>query len=206
MAAASRLVTHANQLTGSQFRLPLQKAIEEYQEGQQVMLDRAGSHLNLAGMHERLDQLTAARRELRTAIRIEPYLTGPRGELARLLDSLGDPETVDEARALRKKEVELLERDFQLLPEASMLRYRHGMLLYLLDEPKRALESLRQACRLDPNSYQTWLALALLCENQQLWDEAIGALKNMQRIQPEDPAIRAIFTRMQAARRAEGGE
>ena len=105
-----------------------------------------------------------------------------------------------------KKEVELLERDFQLLPDASMLRYRHGMLLYLLDEPKRALESLRQACRLDPNSYQNWLALALLCENQQLWDEAIGALKNMQRIQPEDPAIRAIFTRMQAARRAEGGE
>ena len=87
-----------------------------------------------------------------------------------------------------------------------MLRYRHGLLLYLLNEPKRALESLRQACQLDPNSYQTWMALALLCENQQLWDEAIDALKNMQRIQPEDPAIRAIFTRMQAERKSVKGK
>ncbi len=207
MAAAGRLVAHAKQLTRSEFREPLKRAIEEYKEGQQVMFDRAGSHLNLASMYEQLDNLAAARRELRTAIRIEPYLTGPHGELARLLDQLDSHETREEIRALRRQEVELLERDFQLLPDLTMLYYRHGMQLYLLDEPERALESLREACRLDPNSYPYWLAVALLCEKLQLWDDALEALRNMQRIQPEDPAIRGIYMRMQQAkRRAESGE
>jgi tetratricopeptide (TPR) repeat protein len=208
MAAAGRLVAHAKQLTHSEFRVPLQKAIEEYKDGQQVMLDRAGSHLNLAGMHEQLGNLAAARREMRTAIRIEPYLTGPRGELARLLDQLNSHETQAEIRTLRTQEVELLQRDFLLLPSAPMPHYRHGMLLYLLDEPVPALESLREACRLDPNSYRYWLALALLCEKEQLWSETLEALRNMQRIQPEDPTIRGIYMRMQEAkeRKAESGK
>ncbi len=206
MAAAGHLVPQAEQLRRSEFREPFKRAIQEYQDGQQVMLDRAGSHLNLASMYEQLGNLAAARRELRTAIRIEPYLTGPHGELARLLDQLDSHETTEEVRALRTREVELLERDFRLLANVPILYYRHGMLLYLLDEPKRALESLREACRLAPDSYQYWLALALLYEKQQLWDDALDALRNMQRIQPEDPAIRGIYMRMQQAiKRAEGG-
>jgi tetratricopeptide (TPR) repeat protein len=86
-----------------------------------------------------------------------------------------------------------------------MFHYRHGMLLYLLDEPERALDSLREACRLDPNSYQYWLALALLCEKQQLWNDALEALRNMQRIQPEDPVIRGIYMRMQQAKKSGQG-
>ena len=205
MAAAGRLVSQARRLTQSEFHLPLERAIREYKEGQQVMLDRAGSHLNLASMQEQLGNLAAARRELRTVIRIEPYLTGPRGELARLLDQLDSHETQAEIRALRTQEVGLLERDIRLLPSTPMLRYRQGMLLYLLDEPARALESLREACRLDPNSYQYWLALALLCEKEQLWDPALDALRNMQRIRPEDPAIRSIYLRMQEAKKKAAG-
>ncbi len=205
MAAARRLVAVGNRLADSRFRESLDRAVEEYRLGQLVMSDRAGSHLNLASMYEMLGKRRAASDSLRTAIRVEPYLTGPRGELARLLDLRGGEDASiganfkAEVRSLRQQEVDLLARDFQLLPGDPTLRYRQGMLLYLLDEPDRALVALRAACNLAPNAYQSWLALALLCEKQQLWDEALGALGQMHKLRPGDPAIGGIYVRMQQA-------
>ncbi len=105
-----------------------------------------------------------------------------------------------EILALREKEVELLARDCQLLPEASSLHYRHGMMLYLVDRPEEALVALKEACRLEPGSYSHWIAVALLYEKLQQWDAASAVLDHIEQIRPGDPAIRGIRARMQQVR------
>ena len=200
-AAARRLVGAAEKLLDPQFEKPLEMAVAEYRAGQDMVLDRAASHLNLAGLSYDTGDETSARESLATAIRLEPYLTGPRDQLAELMQRAGkDP---GEIRRLRSEEVDNLERDAKLLPTNGHIRYRQGMLLYLLDRKKEARKSFEAACELMPDSYESWLALALLCESQQSWDRAYEALEQMYRLQPEDPAIRGILQRIQQTRAAE---
>lgn len=204
LAAANRLIDAADELTNSGFRSALDEAIAEFRQAQQMHLDRAPAHLSLAGLATRLGDLPAAIRSLRNAIEREPYLTGPRGELARLLDV--SQQAPQEARELRQQEADLLARDATLLPNDPGPHYRRGMLLYLLGELDDARRELVEACRLGPNDYQNWMALALICERQERWREAISALERMVQLQPENPAAGLIYQRIQqtlAQQRAE---
>ncbi len=196
-AAARRLVGAAAALIDAQYRNQLDAAIVEFREAQQMILDRAGAHINLGLLSAQLGDTAAARESLETAIRLEPYLSGVRADLARLVDSDGgDP---NEVRRLREAEIELLARDARLLPGHSMPLYKQGMLLYLLGRLDEARTSFDEACRLGPNSYDNWLALTLLCERQQDWDRALEALGQMHRLRPNDPAIRGILQRIREA-------
>ena len=200
-AAARRLVGAAEQLVDPKYRESLKRAIAEYRAGQELVLDRAASHLNLAAINHALGKDLEAQEELATAIRLEPYLTGPRDQLAELLDrSGGDPAKV---RKLREEEVENLARDAKLLKNNDQIRYRQGMLLYLLGRLDEAREAFETACELRPDSYDNWLALALLCEKQEEWNRAYEALEKMHEIRPNDPAIRGIFQSIQQKRAAE---
>ncbi|MEM9351485.1 MAG: hypothetical protein AAGA92_00580 [Planctomycetota bacterium] len=137
---------------------------------------------------------------MRDAIRMEPYLTGPRWELARVLEQeSGDS---SEIRELRTEEAELLKRDCKILPDNAEPRYRLGMLLYLLERGEEALSFLAEACKLEPDAYENWLALALLAEQEGEWQLAVDALGQMERLRPGDPAVRGIYQRMQQARQA----
>jgi len=194
-AAARRLISDAARLKDSEVREALDRAIEQYREGELMMQDRAGAHINLSMLSRALGDVDAAIESLRTAIRLEPYLTGPRGELAIVLqDNNGDPEEIDR---LRQEEIELLLRDSGLMPNVSFPHYRRGMLLYQLGQVDEAHAALAEACRLEPNSYDNWLALALICERLGKQDEAIEALGRMYKLRPDDPAIRGIFQRLQ---------
>ena len=62
------------------------------------------------------------------------------------------------------------------------------MLLYLLKRSDEARVSFERACEAAPNSFDSWMALALLCESQQRWEQAIEALKKMEQLRPGDPA------------------
>jgi len=130
-------------------------------------------------------------------MKLEPYLSGVRDQLATTLAESGaDPVTV---RRLREEEIKLLQRDAELLAESAVPRYRRGMLLYLLERHDEAREAFVEACQLAPNGYENWLALALICERQQRWQQAVDALKEMNQIRPEDPAAQGIFQRIQQA-------
>ncbi|TWU29371.1 Tetratricopeptide repeat protein [Bythopirellula polymerisocia] len=199
--AARRLVGAAAQLLNPKYKAALDKAIVEYRAGQDLVLDRAASHLNLAGLNFALGEELTAREELATAIRLEPYLTGPRDQLAELLQRAGgDPA---EVQRLREEEVENLTRDSKLLPRNAPIHYRRGMLLYLLDRKQEAREAFESACELRPDSYDYWLALALLCESQGSWKCAYEALEKMHELRPEDPAAGSIMQRIQQTRAAE---
>ena len=196
-AAARRLVHDASEYDQAEFQETLTAAIAEYLAGQSMMLERGGSHINQAALSKALKDYEAAQASLKTAIRLEPYLSGVRGELASIMQQQGgDP---DEIRHLREEEVDLMTRDSKLLPTSPQPHYQRGMLLYLLDRHDEALEALEKACQLAPNSFDNWMALSLLCEQQRRWDLAVTAIKNMNRVRPEDPRARAIYQRMSQA-------
>jgi tetratricopeptide (TPR) repeat protein len=196
-AAAERLLADGSELPAQRHRGPLEDAVAEYRQAQQMVLDRAAGHINLGMLSQRLGDDAAARKSLETALRLEPYLSGVRDELARIIERIGGDQA--EVTRLREEEVDLLARDAKLLPGNSQPLYRQGMLLFLLGRLDEARESFEAACRVAPNSYDNWLALALLCERQQDWDRALEALGQMYQLRPDDPAIRGILGRIRAA-------
>jgi tetratricopeptide (TPR) repeat protein len=216
LTAANRLVAGAGDLAASQFRGSLDQAVKEYRAGQQVQLDRAQSSRNLGNLELQLGNPLAAVESLRTAVRIEPYLTGTRTELSQLLDQLvNDPAqaevakqaeaTPEEIRRLREEEVDLLFRDAKLLPTDATVRYMRGRLLYLLDRQDEARQAFIEACELAPNEYDYWLWLALICEKQHRWEQSVKALQRMAQLRPEAQDWKGIFFRVKQAVEAEGG-
>ncbi len=201
-AAARRLVSDAAKLVDSEFRDALDDAIVEYRQAQELVFDRAGAHMNLAVLSQALGDMPAAIESLETAIRLEPYLSGVRDGLSKMLESTGG--SAERIRELREQEIELMIRDSKLLPGNPQPFYKQGMLYYLLGRHDEARGALEEACRLAPNAFDYWLALALICEHQQLWDDALEALKQMQRLRPNDPAIVGIYQRIQQTRAATG--
>jgi tetratricopeptide (TPR) repeat protein len=198
MAAANRLVANAAQLAQTEFRGQHAAAVKEYRDGMAATLDRAQTHRNLAGLDEAMGDDVAAVKSLRTAIKLEPYLTVPRTELSQLLAAMRDDPTRaaawkqsggsdQEIRRLREEEVNLLERDKELLPGDAFVYYHRGQLLFLLDRVDEARMEFEKACELAPGEYEYWKWLALICERQKRWEQGIVALHKMQELRPNDP-------------------
>ncbi len=128
------------------------EVLAEYRQSQALSLDHAGGHLALGGLDRRLSErllnsgqvqeaVVLEQRALahwRAAIQIEPYIAGPRGELAMILEQRGgDPA---EIRRLREEEVELRARDAKLAPENAEIRYQLGMMNVLLGRLEEATD------------------------------------------------------------------
>jgi tetratricopeptide (TPR) repeat protein len=228
LATARRLVTLPLSQLDAVYREPFLIALAEYRASQQLDLERAHPHINLgwldrqlskqldplADSHSDLNWLkgaaggeAAADDELRMAIRMEPYLTGPRSELANMLaGSSGD---AAETQRLRQEEAGLLERDAALLPESGDIAFRLGLVRYQLGQFDEAAAALTTACRLSPNEYDFRMTLALLEERryEQSGDDAKyqaakSSLDQLQQMRPNDPRATAIFKRLETTRAA----
>ena len=197
MTAARRLAG-ASRLIDAQYRDAFDRSLAEYRTAQKVMQERATAQLNLAALSQTLGNGKATEKSLRTAMRLEPYLSGVRDKLAQLVEQSGGEAA--EVRALRTEEAELLARDCKLLPDSPVLQYRRGMLLYLVGEYDQARLALEQACELGPEAYNNWLALALICEKQERWKQTDEALKQMNTLRPNDPAVQGILQRIKQSR------
>ncbi|RIK86216.1 MAG: hypothetical protein DCC67_02975 [Planctomycetota bacterium] len=215
LAAANVLAACADELKTLGFGSALERAIVEYRAAQSLHLERAQANRNLAALSLRLGDKAAAIEQFRTAIRQEPYLTGLRTELSQalvaVLDDPGESKTVakagvtrEEVARLRQEEVDLLERDYHLLPSDPAPRFQRGRLLYLLNRGDEAREAFAEACRLAPDNYEYWMWLALICERQERWEEAAGALLEMRRLRPDGAEWRGIRTRMRETIRGKG--
>jgi tetratricopeptide (TPR) repeat protein len=207
IAAASRLLASAAELNQSSYRNELNRAIEEYRSAHELHLDRADSHMSLASLNEQLGDLPASIESFRNAIRVEPYRSGPRRELARLLDLIDVTPQLGELRnsmdidraeitKLRREEVDLLARDAKLVPNNPRPLYQRGLLLYQLGDLDSAQQSLADATRVDPKSYESWMALALICEKQQRWVDAARAIEKMKELQPDAEDWRGVLRRI----------
>jgi len=203
-AAARRLAALPAGTIDTEYRDAYERALQEYRQSQSTVLDRASSHLNLATLARVRGNNQAAQESLENAMRLEPYLSGVRDMLAQILEeNQGDPERV---RQLRSEEADLLKRDYELLPDNIAALYRRGMLLYLVQRVDEARVTFEEACRVAPDSYDNWMALALICESQSRWQQAVEALQQMQKIRPNDPAIRGLAERIAQAKLMEERE
>lgn len=204
----------------------LEQVLAEYVDGLNANNDRAGSHLALALLHESRGDRRAAEESYRTAIALEPGMTGPRTNLAALLDGWAEsqiqqrqasqssvaPQEIAilsksilaaqaESRRLRAEELPLLERDARLSPAATVVQYRYAMALYLSGDEARAEATLLNALQRDPRAESVLFALALLYQKQQKWDEAERQVRALLELQPDHEPYAQLLRELKQRKR-----
>jgi tetratricopeptide (TPR) repeat protein len=191
-----------------------QLAIEDYRKALMVMSDTAGAHMQLGGLQERMGQGNQAAESYRTAIRLEPHLTGPRSSLAYVLEtkvqtlqmqgqSGGGSQAManqiqrlgEEIASLRKKDHELLGIDVERakdLPGVDALHYRYGMSCYLQKDLDGAERHLKIASEMAPEQEGYLMGLATFYLQQKNANEAESYVAKLLKIAPNHPAYRAL--------------
>jgi tetratricopeptide (TPR) repeat protein len=201
-AAVDALAIRApNTLRKPQQLKALKELIAEYGKDTTVVFDRAGANLRLAELYRSQGNTAKSIASLRDAIRMEPYLSGPRSEVARMLEQAG--QGAEEILRLREEEIELLLRDSELLPESGRPHYQRGMLLYLLERNDEASKALEEACRIEPRAFDYLMALTLLYEQEGERAKAIETLRKMDALRPNDPMVANLLQRIMATRGAD---
>jgi predicted CXXCH cytochrome family protein len=212
VSAVTRLAYLPRETFSSEQRTLFGKVLDEYRVSQSLSLDHAGGHLALGGLErhnaQRLRESglladaaaldAQALEHWRAAIRVEPYIAGPRGELALMLErENGDPQ---EVLKLREEELALRERDAKLAPQNGEIHYQLGMLYVLLGRYDAATGALTDACRAAPDNYLFRMALALVYQRRYemtgeevLFNAAAQELKTLHDQQPKDPRAGAIL-------------
>ena len=185
----------------------LKQALKEYFAAQDAIAERYTAHMNRGTLYERLAQGRRADRDMKgardllnraikayeTAILVEPNMVGPRSNLAPHYDRLG---RTDDAIKIRQKESQLLARDIGFLPKDATLRYRHGMMQYVLGKMDEAEQSLVKACELAPDDQHFLMSLALFFHKLARWDDALQRAEQLLKMQPRNPTYRQIHDRI----------
>ena len=207
LAAVARLAhLPIEQLPDSE-RAAFERAMIEFRASQSLSLDHAGGHLTLSGLDRRYGRIEQAAQHLREAIRLEPYMAGPRAELASLMQEIrGNPA---EIRRLREEEADLMQRDAQLAPDNAQIWYQLGLLRYLLEQFDQAEKALITATQLAPRNYEFLMALAMLHErryenhgDKQQFQRAVESLKKLHSLNRNDPRAEQILVRLLDTHRA----
>lgn len=176
-----------SQFSGKQ-REQLDRVLADVKEELLVASDRGGAHMAWGMLSEQRQQWADAIRAYSNAMRVEPGTTGPRTNLAALLEQLqplaqrdssarkvleaiggegGAAAVTQKIARLRREELPLLRRDAALAPEIADVQYRYGLALYLAGEREQAREQLQRAVELAPEVEQFATALRLLNEQIQ---------------------------------------
>jgi hypothetical protein len=201
LASATRLAQLPRAKLTDRQRQAFEKAMVEFRESQELSLDHAGAHLTLASFHRQQGRAEEAIKHLVDAIKLEPYLSGARAELASLMEELqGDPA---EIRRLRAEEADLVERDTKLAPDNADIFYRLGLLRYKLGELDKAEAAFQAACEKSPGNYEYLMLLTLLQEkryektgDEKYFNAAVLSLKRMHELDKNDPRAKQIFERL----------
>ncbi|TWT37307.1 Tetratricopeptide repeat protein [Posidoniimonas corsicana] len=208
--AARRLAPLPEQAFTSQQFLDRKAGLEEFRTEQRMHSERAAAHNNLGELARVQGDPKTAAREFRIAMKLEPWLAGPRRYLAEVLSSSGgDPA---EIRRLYDEEIPLLERDTELAPGNAALWYELGRLRVVTGQYGPAVEAFRQACELAPGDYRFRLMLALGLERlheqtgeRRHFDEAVESLRKLEELNPDSPDAKGILQRMIQTRRGQDG-
>ncbi|MFG0287993.1 MAG: multiheme c-type cytochrome [Rhodopirellula sp. JB044] len=185
---AARGIVNGNayqRLSGAK-RKELDQVLSDVKDEFMYASDRAGAHMGWAMLSEQRGQWAEAIRSYSNAMRVEPGTTGPRTNLAALLDRLipmspKDPSVREVLNAvggedgiagvekkitqLRREELPLLDRDAKLAPEIADLQYRYGLALYLSGDLPAARKQLQRAVELEPDVELFRTALRMLEEH-----------------------------------------
>ena len=200
-------------LKSDQQRL-FETSIEEYRKSLMVMSDTAGAHMQIGGLYQQMGQLSQAADSFRTAIRLQPHLTGPRSNLASILEnkvqslqaqlqqrggSAAAMTQIDnlasQINELRAKDHELLGVDVKRaagLPGVDFLHYRYGMSSYLQDDLVTAEKHLTIAAEIQPEDDRYMMGLATFYLQLKKLPEAEEFISKLLAIDPEHPGYQAL--------------
>jgi len=144
-------------LSGAQ-QASVDNALVEVKASMMLTNDRTGAHMGWATLCEARGRYGEAIESYETAMRVEPTTTGPRTNLAALLEQLAGQrppteqlEIMVRVKQLREEELPFLGRDADLAPENAPVQYRYGLALYLAGKLDQAMERLERAVELEPD-------------------------------------------------------
>ncbi len=170
------------------------------------------AHLTLGVLAEQQGRDQQAIRHYQTAIAVEPTVTGPRTNLAALLErnnsrttvAPGEPNPLrTEINRLRHEELVLLRRDAELLPDAASIQYRYGLALYIDGQFQAAGEHLVRAAELAPAQPSFAQAAAMLFESQRQWSDAIKWGEKALELSGNDPQYSLLLDRIRSSAQAD---
>ncbi len=205
----------------SQQQQAFETALKEFRQSLTYANDRAMSHTMLAGIYESQNDASRATDAYRTAIMVEPNLTGPRSNLAAMLDAQADAlrqqlrsqasdgvpagqlksltqqlsRLAEESVRLRKEEHELLKKDIERsegLPGTHGLHYRFAMSSYMQQDLEATEKHLLEANRLEPGVPAYLLGLATFYLQQQQPELAAEYVNQLIKLDPEHPGYQSL--------------
>jgi len=185
------------------------KSLDNYQISLAASRDRASSHLVQGGLFERQGEMDKAIQAYRNAMSVQPEMTGPRSNLAVLLERQAQqlmrdrsPESakraqrlIDQAKQLRLAEHQNLGRDADRakgLKGTEGLNYRYGMSSYLQGDLETAEEQLKLAVEKAPNNEVIILGMATFYFEIKKFDDAETLTDRLLEIAPDDQRYRAL--------------
>ena len=211
IAAARALSPAARNWLGKKDRAVWDLAAEEYRQSLLADNDRAGAHLELGVLAERLGRENEAQELYQIAMKLEPQTTGPRSNLSLLLERMADrleaqgrqsdaQQLREEVKHYREDELILLSRDVRQLPASAPavtrggLLYRQAMALIVTKRLAEAEKPLAEACRARPKSPEFLFALAGLYMKLGRWPQAIAAAKQRAELEPSNQEFAEMVT------------
>jgi tetratricopeptide (TPR) repeat protein len=219
--AARVLASVSRELLNPEQRDALEGALAEYREAQGAQADMPAGRLNLAVLHESLEEPTLAEREYRTALRLDADFLLARFNLANLYNRLGrnaDAEAVlregierapdegelhyslglllVEEQRLDEAE-ETLARATELLPDRARPRYNRALLLQQLGRTTQAEQALLEAQQLDARDPDILYALVVFYAQQQDWSRALPYARALTEISPGAPGPQQLLRQIQ---------
>lgn len=156
----------------------LGKGLEEYEQVQQSLAERAEANLNLAMLYQQSDRPDQVEPALRAALQRNPDFIPARVTLIQWLSASG--RDVDSRQ--------LLDDSLRQYPTSGLLHHIKGLALIRQGDRPQALKELREAVRLAPDDDQLRYVLAIALHDT---GDSDGACHELEALLQKHPANRA---------------
>jgi Tfp pilus assembly protein PilF len=215
-----------NRIATDAQRKAFDTAVDEYRQSLFPEQDRAPFQLALASLAEMLGKEEQAINHYRTAMKVEPYMAGPRANLAALFDDQKTrletqrTQSVNEGNAagattlaekiqqlerqiqqLRIQEHELLKRDIErvaALSNTHSLHYRYAMSCYLQGDNAGVEKHLLEANRQAPNDTLYLLGMATYYVQEKQPEPAKRYILRLLELEPNHAGYKKLLEELHA--------
>lgn len=169
------------------------RLVEEYEQSQTTMLDRAEAHYNLAGLYQLTGRQAEVEPALLRALQRDASFHSARIMLAQLREQV-----MNDARGA----LALLQEGLARYPQEASLQQAYGLMLVRLGENEQAVEAFRRAHELAPNQADYAYLHAVAVHSNGEEDRAIAMLREALTKFPASRPLRlALISYLDAAGR-----
>lgn len=201
-------------------------ALAELEKSQLMDSDSGGSHRTLALIYESLGDFERAEKAYRTAMQVAPTETGPRSNLAALLEAKSEQsrqmmmraqqqgasalelqrmfqevsDMIEDAKRLQQEEHELLARDIiraEGLKDTHELHYRYAMSCYNQNQLDLVEKHLKIACEQQPDNQRYLLGLASYYEVSREFDKGLEIMRRLKEMDSENLEYKRFSFKLQ---------